>query len=83
MVIRGASGGVKKVLSLEDAIPPVDLVELLLKATGVNLPGVDGVKGGKLESDDGVSEGRIIDAGLRRTPLVDGRGCRTFEARVL
>ena len=62
----------QKALSLEDAISAVDLAELLLKATGVNPLGVDGAKVGKTGSDDGRSEGRTVDACLRR---VDDGGC--------
>ena len=47
----------------------------------MNLTGVEGAKFGKLDSDDGVSEGRTVDAGLR-TPLVDGRGCKTLGTTV-
>jgi len=59
------------------------LAELLLKATGVNLAGVDGAKVGKLESDDGISEGRAVDAGLRSVSFVDGRYCATLGTTVL
>lgn len=75
MVVRGASGGVDTVLSLE--ILTVVLAELLLKATGVNLAGVDGAKVGK--SDDGISEGRAVDAGLRSVSFVD---CATLGTTV-
>jgi hypothetical protein len=74
MVVRDVSGG---------AIPAVALAELLLKATGVSPPGVDDAKVGKLESDDGISEGRAVDTDLRRVPLVDDRGCKTLWATVL